>query len=516
MHVKMLKPLLLLLAALVLVAYLFKETYYRRLKQHAAFPQAKPSLIWGHMLTLHEAMTRGFPAQHFGKLCSCDHRCAMASGLTNTEDLTAMEIHKSIGRPPVMLMDLRPLSWALLIIANHEVAEQITRASKLLPWSAPKSPAAQLWPWVLGHRSILGMEGEEWKALRKMFNPGFAHSHLMTLMPLILDKTWQFIGHLNSYARTDEDFPLGDLLTNLTFDIIGAVTMDVDLGAQLGRSDQTEFIQVYRELVEAYFETDDLIQDPRIRFRRRRLGKKMNKLLTDLVKRKLEDYRLLGPGNKSRSVLALSLADVQTVTPDLLQLIVDQIKTFLFAGHDTTSTTLQWALYELSRTPRALKTLCSELNDIFGEDPSPAVVRDALLSGGEETMRRMSYTSAVIKEVLRLYPPAATGRMVPPGTGFRLRMPDDGRELCIDGMVLYNCETIIQRDPDVYGETADVFVPERWLGDTDTSIDTNGEMGPGAKTGSPVPASAWRPFERGPRNCIGQELANIEARVILA
>jgi hypothetical protein len=67
----------------------------------------------------------------------------------------------------------------------------------------------------------------------------------------------------------------------------------------------------------------------------------------------------------------------------------------------------------------------------------------------------------------------------------------------------------------VYGETANDFVPERWVGDSDTSSTPTEDDG--STTGeSKIPISAWRAFERGPRNCIGQELANMEARVILA
>ena len=138
-----------------------------------------------------------------------------------------------------------------------------------------------------------------------------------------------------------------------------------------------------------------------------------------------------------------------------------------------------------------------------------------LLSGqGEALLSRMSYTSAVIKEILRLYPPSGTGRYCKPGSGFYIKLPD-GNELCVDGMTLYNCETIIQRDEGVYGETRNMFVPERWLGNADTSSRTN-EYPSSKGFGGQVPPGSWRPFERGPRNCIGQELANIEARVILA
>lgn len=74
-------------------------------------------------------------------------------------------------------------------------------------------------------------------------------------------------------------------------------------------------------------------------------------------------------------------------------------------------------------------------------------------------------------------------------------------EFNLDGNWVHLSHYLIHRDPAVYGETANNFVPERWL-----------------KGGSAadLPASAWRVFERGPRNCIGQELANIEAKVILA
>ena len=107
-------------------------------------------------------------------------------------------------------------------------------------------------------------------------------------------------------------------------------------------------------------------------------------------------------------------------------------------------------------------------------------------------------------------------RTAPVGTGFTVRA-EDGREWCIDGLAVYNCHFIIGRDPKVFGPDADIFTPERWLGDTDTGEKMNSDMLAGQKdVEKRVPASAWRPYERGPRNCIGQELANLEVRLILA
>ncbi|KAG7129585.1 Cytochrome monooxygenase FUM15 like protein [Verticillium longisporum] len=108
--------------------------------------------------------------------------------------------------------------------------------------------------------------------------------------------------------------------------------------------------------------------------------------------------------------------------------------------------------------------------------------------------------------------------------GLRLIRLADGSSHCVDGTILYNCHTLIQRDEAVYGPTVNDFVPERWLGNTSTSVSNDDEEDTndaekatiGKASESDIPVSAWRPFERGPRNCIGQELANIEARIILA
>lgn len=106
-------------------------------------------------------------------------------------------------------------------------------------------------------------------------------------------------------------------------------------------------------------------------------------------------------------------------------------------------------------------------------------------------------TDAIIKEILRLYPPGGTARLAPKGSNTTLTMPD-GKQLLVDGMTMTPIAKIIQRDPAIFGEDADYFVPARWLGDHQ------------------IPDSAWRPYERGPRRCTGSELANMEARLTLA
>jgi cytochrome P450 len=64
-------------------------------------------------------------------------------------------------------------------------------------------------------------QGEEWKTLRKRFNPGFAPQHLMTLLPKIVKMSRRFINTLDRFAESGEEFRLDEPCINLTFDIIG-------------------------------------------------------------------------------------------------------------------------------------------------------------------------------------------------------------------------------------------------------------------------------------------------------
>lgn len=263
----------------------------------------------------------------------------------------------------------------------------------------------------------------------------------------------------------------------------------------------------FQTLIRTY--TDEQIDlpwwfTPRLERKRRNLALQVRASLRAIVQ---ESHAKQNVGtNRPRSILSMSLEGVDTLSPESLDTTCDQLSTFLFAGHDTTSTTIAWMLYEVSRTPRALQAVRAEFDELFGPDPSPAAVASRLLApGGEELVNRMAYTSAVIRETLRLWPPGATSRMTKPGDGLMATVSDsegEAYELSLDGMMLYHVPYIVQRDPTVFGETANTFVPERWLPKKDSD--------------DSIPAAAFRAFERGPRNCIGQELATIEARVVMA
>ena len=312
-----------------------------------------------------------------------------------------------------------------------------------------------------------------------------------------------FLDYLDRFSVSGEEFSLETLISNLTFDVIGAAVMEVDLNAQqMDRSKQGEVIRLFGELVQTYNDDKNNLPwwiVPFTTLKRNQLARRIDVLIKAIIQKKYTELKEEAEGNRSRSIVALSFQDTEALTPQLLSETSDQVRSFLFAGHDTNTSALQWVFYELSRTPHALKAVRDELDEILEPETDPKMICTVLAQNGEHLLPRIHYINAVIKETLRLHPPASTVRMTEPGTGFKIR-ESNGQEYCLDGLIMYSCQSIIHRDPAVYGETADDWIPERWLGEAAKNI----------------PSSAWRPFERGPRNCIGLELANMESRVIIA
>ena len=409
------------------------------------------------------------------------------------------------------------------VICSHAVAEQCAKPSKAFKYSLPKSYTAGALKPLVGAGSLIIREGEEWKATRKSFNPGFAPTHLASLLPLIVDRTKTFLAKLDEKAKSGEEFPFESLCTMITFDIIGAVALNMNMNAQAPRSQQHPIVRGYADLIAMFGGGSPAaipIQNPLKVWRRNKISNNVDFEIKQAVRKTYDEMgskKTQGETTDGRSIVELALRDVDQLTPDKLQEVADQVKSFMFAGHDTTSTLLQWIFYLLSLHPQVRDTLFKELDDIFGPDSSPDDVATQLLERGEVVTKQLHYTSAIIKETLRFYPPAGSARIVPKEDAFMVTDPRTGESVPLYG-ITYLCHWLIHRDKSVYGPTANQWVPERWLGNTDTSMDTNEDAKVSEKGGDPssIPITAWRPFERGPRNCIGQELANLEARVIVA
>lgn len=305
-------------------------------------------------------------------------------------------------------------------------------------------------------------------------------------------------------ASSGESFRLEDYTTNLVFDIIGLVTFNMDLNAQV-EGHQSDVLLTYRALSQAFNKRPFGAKWWKIYFTKnereiRRLDARLDTILKQEIKRQHEALLSGSSDLASRSVATLSLHDIPVLTPSILQQTSDTLRGFLFAGHDTTSILLQWLFYELHIHPSASATLAEELTSVFGPNPHPSSVISQLRGPNAHTLlSSLPFTDALIKETLRLHPPGTTARVAPMGSNTTLTLPN-GDVLRIDGMCVSPRAYVIQRHPKVFGESRDEFRPERWMGEE----------------GKGVPESSYRPYERGPRRCTGSELANLEGRVVVA
>ena len=199
-------------------------------------------------------------------------------------------------------------------------------------------------------------------------------------------------------------------------------------------------------------------------------------------------------------VLQAYMAKGEKVRPEKLDPVfrafaTRQMRLFLFTGHDSTSSTICYAMYLLFSNPTALASLCAEHDEIFGKDISAL---PSMLDKQTHLINDLPYTTAVIKEVLRLFPPAGSSRQGKENVS----ITDDQGNICpTDDAVVWLNHVEMQRSEKYWVRPAE-FLPERWL------VEPGHELYP--------MKGAWRPFEHGPRNCVAQILVMTELRVVLA
>jgi cytochrome P450 len=189
-------------------------------------------------------------------------------------------------------------------------------------------------------------------------------------------------------------------------------------------------------------------------------------------------------GEEGEDILSLLLAatdeDGSTLTD---QQVRDQVITLLFAGHDTTTSTVTFLLYELSRNPAEMAPLLEELDDVLGGARPTAA----------QLIGELPRLEMVMDETLRMYPPAWIGpRRAIEGYEF------EGVTVPAGARVNY-CSWASHHLADVFDEPF-VFRPDRFA--------------PAHKTR--LAKGAYVPFGGGSRTCIGMRFGQLEIKAIAA
>jgi cytochrome P450 len=294
----------------------------------------------------------------------------------------------------------------------------------------------------------------------------------------MIECTGQRLDGWDAAAASGEPIDLVEEMMALTQSIIVRTMFSTDLGATTEIVNRTWPI-INRRIGETFWATklETTLPLPANRRFWRALGE-----LEAVVYRIIADRRQAGRDEPDLLSMFLSARDEETGAGMTDQQLRNEVMTMLLAGHETTSLALSWTYYLLSRHPDVERALAAEVDRVTG-GARPSFAH----------LERLTYTRRVIEESLRLYPPA---------WGFSRRaLADD--ELAgypvRKGWLVFVIPFVVHRRPALWPDP-ERFDPERFTPERDAAR----------------PKYSYIPFGGGPRGCIGNQFAMVEATLIVA
>ncbi|KAL2807725.1 cytochrome P450 [Aspergillus granulosus] len=401
----------------------------------------------------------------------------------------------------VYYFDLWPIGMEFMMIVDADVTNQL-----IVKENVPKNSILKLFMRFLvgSPDNLLSGDGHGWLKLRRIFNPGFASSHLNTLIPAIVEEGKVFCSILEKHATDHEVFRLEEAATLLTIDVIGRAILDTRLHSQVKSNElATAIVDQVAWIPQARPDRPWEIVNPVFLVMMWWNNRKMDAYISEILEQRLSTREAR---EKAKNVMDLAFEaylsergeDRLSTTKMDAQFKKDaicQVKTFMFAGHDTVSGTLCYAWYLLNKNPEKMAKIRAEHESIFGADVDEAI---EIIQSRPNILNKLEYTLAVLKETLRLFPPASTVREG--SASILVKDPRTGISLPTEGFAVSPTTIGMHRHPRYFPDPH-TFIPERFL-----------------STGNGLSASsspAYLPFSKGPRICIGQELAMIEMKILL-
>lgn len=329
---------------------------------------------------------------------------------------------------------------------------------------------------LLGN-GLLNSEGDFWRRQRRLAQPAFQKTRVNEYAATMVE-------HALAYTaswRDGEVRDIADEMSRLTCGIAVKTLFGIELGPEADRVGETlnTLMRYQISRLRSAFSLPENFPTPA-----NRRANAAFQYLDSLVYRIIAERRARGAGGNdllSRLISAMD-EDGTQMTPQQLR---DETMTLFLAGHETTALTLSWTWYLLAQNPAAEARLHQELSRVLAaREPRPLEAKDA---------ESLPYLDAVIRESLRLYPPAYLIA--------RLAIePFDLADYSFPaGTTILMSQWVTHRDPRYFPEPL-AFRPERWLD------------GLAAR----LPAHAYFPFGGGPRRCIGQGFALMEASLVAA
>ncbi|GJQ69999.1 Cyp6g1 [Trypoxylus dichotomus] len=324
----------------------------------------------------------------------------------------------------------------------------------------------------------------KWRFMRTISTPMFSSGKLKYIYPQIQIIAKEMVAFIDE--RSSKILCLKDIVTKYSTDVICSVAFGIDSHSFQDR--ETPFTHIGKAVFEVslrntiasatYFTKNLLVNLFRIKF----LKASLANLLSDIFLNVIKERRSLESQRRDLVELMIELKEKYNLTDNE---ILGQATQFFLAGYETTSTTITFALYELSLNKEAQSKLRNEI--------------DQSIENGEEfsyyTLKNMPYLHQVVLETLRKYPPVPfLGR----SCANDYKIPGSNVTIEKDTPVVIPLMGI-HYDP-VYFPDPQKFNPERFSEENFT------KMHP----------FSFLPFGDGPRNCIGQRIALLIVKLALA
>lgn len=366
---------------------------------------------------------------------------------------------------------LRGLRWFL--IAHPDDIEYVLKSKDY-----PKGQIARALRRLVGN-GLLTSEGEFWRRQRRLAAPAFHRQRLHTFATMMTTRAAELAERWQTPARTGQPLDIAAEMMRVTLQIVAQALFSTDV------SDAAEVVgwalPIALEDVNHRSTHPFTLGEPwptprNLRFRRARQA------LDRIVYRMIEERRQAGHDSGDLLSMLLHARDAETGAAMDDRQLRDEVMTLFLAGHETTAVTLSWTWYLLALHPDIERRLHAELDEVLaGRLPTL------------EDLPHLPYTRMVIDETLRLYPPAWI-------FGRQSTVDDELRGYHIPaGAPLVISPYVTHRHPDFW-ETPGRFEPERF---TPERI-------------AQRPRFAYFPFGGGPRICIGNQFALMEAHLLLA
>ncbi len=333
----------------------------------------------------------------------------------------------------------------------------------------------------LGNGLLTNNDTRDHKKHRKLAQPGFHFRRIQGYAETMIDYCDRYV----SEWQDNETRDINDDMFKLSMYIVSKTLFNIDMEAMVNGADSIGR-SVAEVQVIANGRFNQLVQYPKwLPIPSNLREKRVNQSLRNTIRDMIDARTKVGHNTVEADDLMAMLMHAQYEDGSKMsdEQVMDELITLFIAGHETTSNALTWALYLLSQNPAVQEKLHSELDHVIkGETPEFS------------DLEQLQYTEMVVKEAMRLYPPAWT-----------LSARQANEDCVIDGYLIPKDKTLfispyaLHHNPKYFPDP-ERFDPERFSPEREKAL----------------PRFAYIPFGAGPRVCIGNSFAMMEAKLLLA